>query len=78
MLLDPQDEVIVRSTVDLGHNLGLAVVAEGVESLDVLDRLRSIGCDVAQGYVISQPLLAAELVGWLEGAATRAWQRAAD
>ena len=78
MLLDPQDEVIVRSTVDLGHNLGLAVVAEGVESLDVLDRLRSIGCDVAQGYVISQPLLADQLVGWLQGATTQAWQRTAD
>lgn len=78
MLIDPQDEVIVRSTVDLGHNLGLAVVAEGVESFDVLDRLREFGCDVAQGYVISEPLHADDLMGWLEAATDRAWQSAAD
>jgi len=78
MLIDPQDEVIVRSTVDLGHNLGLAVVAEGVESFDVLDRLREFGCDVAQGYAISPPLHARDLVGWLQGSTTRAWQSAAD
>ena len=53
MHADPQDEVIVRSTVDLGHNLGLQVVAEGVEDRAVLDRLRDFGCDVAQGYGIS-------------------------
>ena len=78
MLVDPQDEVIVRSTIDLGHNLGLAVVAEGVESFEVLDRLRKFGCDVAQGYVISEPLQARDLVGWLERSTTRAWQSAAD
>jgi diguanylate cyclase (GGDEF)-like protein len=61
MLTDPQDEVIVRSTVDLGHNLGLQVVAEGVENRAVLDRLREFGCDVAQGYAISAPLSREEL-----------------
>jgi diguanylate cyclase (GGDEF)-like protein len=66
MLTDPQDEVIVRSTVDLGHNLGLLVVAEGVESIPILDRLRDIGCDVAQGYCISEPVLASDLIGWLQ------------
>jgi diguanylate cyclase (GGDEF)-like protein len=65
MLTDPQDEVIVRSTVDLGHNLGLLVVAEGVENLSVLERLRSIGCDEAQGYAISEPVASDNLVGWL-------------
>jgi EAL domain-containing protein (putative c-di-GMP-specific phosphodiesterase class I) len=68
MLTDPQDEVIVRSTVDLGHNLGLLVVAEGVESMPVLERLRSIGCDEAQGFAISAPVAADELVGWLRRA----------
>jgi diguanylate cyclase (GGDEF)-like protein len=68
MLTDPQDEVIVRSTVDLGHNLGLLVVAEGVESMPVLEHLRSMGCDEAQGFAISQPLAADELVGWLRRA----------
>jgi diguanylate cyclase (GGDEF)-like protein len=70
MLTDPQDEVIVRSTVDLGHNLDLLVVAEGVESLAVLERLRDIGCDVAQGYYVSQPLGADALLDWLHKAAS--------
>ncbi|MFP5489545.1 MAG: putative bifunctional diguanylate cyclase/phosphodiesterase [Acidimicrobiia bacterium] len=65
MLDDPQDEVIVRSTIDLGHNLGLKVVAEGVESLAVLDKLRDFGCDVAQGYAIAQPMSADELVAFV-------------
>ncbi len=68
MLTDPQDEVIVRSTVDLGHNLGLLVVAEGVESLPVLERLCSIGCDEAQGYAISEPVAADQLVEWVRRA----------
>jgi diguanylate cyclase (GGDEF)-like protein len=67
MLSDPQDEVIVRSTVDLGHNLGLRVVAEGVEDRACLDRLREIGCDVAQGYAISRPLTFDELPDWVRG-----------
>ena len=65
MLSDPQDEVIVRSTVDLGHNLGLRVVAEGVEDRACLDRLTEIGCDVAQGYAISRPLTLDELPQWV-------------
>jgi diguanylate cyclase (GGDEF)-like protein len=73
MLIDPQDEVIVRSTVDLGHNLGLIVVAEGVETFDVLDRLREIGCDVAQGYAISEPVLSSDIVEWLQNSGHRAW-----
>ncbi|HSH10213.1 MAG TPA: sensor domain-containing phosphodiesterase, partial [Ilumatobacter sp.] len=73
MLTDQQDEVIVRSTVDLGHNLGLQVVAEGVESWQVLERLREMGCDIAQGYVISEPILASELISWLQRAADRSW-----
>jgi diguanylate cyclase (GGDEF)-like protein len=65
MLVDQQDEVIVRSTIDLGHNLGLEVVAEGVESEQVLQQLRTIGCDVAQGYAVSRPLDAAHFTTWL-------------
>ena len=65
MLADQQDEVIVRSTVDLGHNLGLQVVAEGVESFEVLRRLAEMGCDIAQGYCISEPVRATEIAGWL-------------
>jgi len=65
VLLDEQDEVIVRSTIDLGHNLGLQVVAEGVENNEVLERLREFGCDVAQGFCISRPLGARHLMSWL-------------
>ncbi len=65
VLLDEQDEVIVRSTIDLGHNLGLVVVAEGVENNEVLERLRILGCDVAQGYCISRPLAPAHFLSWL-------------
>jgi diguanylate cyclase (GGDEF)-like protein len=65
VLLDEQDEVIVRSTIDLGHNLGLEVVAEGVENNEVLDRLRGFGCDIAQGFCISRPLDAERFVSWL-------------
>ncbi|BCY08166.1 hypothetical protein L3i22_032540 [Actinoplanes sp. L3-i22] len=50
------DAIMVRSATDLGHNLGLQVVAEGVEDLATLTRLREIGCDFAQGYLLSHPV----------------------
>jgi diguanylate cyclase (GGDEF)-like protein len=59
------DAVIVRSTIDLGRNLGLRVVAEGVETAAAWRRLVALGCDVAQGYYLSRPVPAAELVSWL-------------
>jgi diguanylate cyclase (GGDEF)-like protein len=58
---------IVRSTIDLGHNLGLKVVAEGVESADGLQLLKDLGCDQAQGYFVSRPLFADDLSLWLRG-----------
>ncbi len=59
------DAAIVRSTIDLGHNLGLRVVAEGVETAETAALLRQLGCDLIQGYYISHPLPAAELGPWL-------------
>jgi diguanylate cyclase len=59
------DAAIVESTIRLGQTLGLEVVAEGVETTSALERLRGFGCDVAQGYLISRPLPAAELTAWL-------------
>lgn len=56
MTMSHRDPLIVRSTIDLAHALGLSVVAEGVESLGVLALLRVMGCDAAQGYLISPPL----------------------
>jgi EAL domain-containing protein (putative c-di-GMP-specific phosphodiesterase class I) len=64
METDPGSAMIVRSVVDLGHNLGLRTVAEGVESAAILDRLSSFGCDVAQGYYLSRPLPVPEFDRW--------------
>jgi diguanylate cyclase (GGDEF)-like protein len=60
-----RDAAIVRSTVDLGHSLGMSVVAEGVESGDVLNTLRTLQCDTVQGYGISRPMEARVLGEWL-------------
>jgi diguanylate cyclase (GGDEF)-like protein len=65
MTADGDDAFIVRSTIDLGRNLGLQVVAEGVETEAVWDQLALLGCDVAQGYYLSRPVPAAELAEWL-------------
>jgi EAL domain-containing protein (putative c-di-GMP-specific phosphodiesterase class I) len=58
------DAVIVRSTIDLGHNLGLEVVAEGVESEEALTRLTELGCDTLQGYFLGRPQ-PTEAVEWI-------------
>lgn len=60
-----QDDIIVRSTITLAHNLGLKVIAEGVENARVLDLLRSMGCDQAQGYHLCEPLSFDALHDWL-------------
>jgi diguanylate cyclase (GGDEF)-like protein len=65
MHVDANDFMIVRATVDLGRNLGLRVVAEGVEDLATFDRLAEFGCDEAQGFYISRPLSAVEFTRWL-------------
>jgi diguanylate cyclase (GGDEF)-like protein len=67
MATNEHDAVIVRSTIDLGHNLGLRVVAEGVESREIWDRLAALGCDTAQGFYLSRPITAAALDEWLAG-----------
>jgi EAL domain-containing protein (putative c-di-GMP-specific phosphodiesterase class I) len=60
------DAVIVRSTIELAHNMGLKVIAEGVENAVSLEWLRALGCDTAQGYFISRPIAALDLEAWLE------------
>ncbi|MFZ4718181.1 MAG: putative bifunctional diguanylate cyclase/phosphodiesterase [Ilumatobacteraceae bacterium] len=65
LLLEDQDEVIVKSIIDLGHNLGMQVVAEGVETEEIMNRLRGFGCDVAQGYGICRPVPFDQLLTWL-------------
>jgi diguanylate cyclase (GGDEF)-like protein len=61
MLADEDDAAIVRSTIELAHNLGLKVVAEGIESAAMWYRLRQLGCDIGQGYYLSGPLPADRL-----------------
>lgn len=60
-------EKIVRSIVDLGHNLGLSLCAEGIETQEALRFLRSLGCETAQGYLISKPVPPADLAAFVHG-----------
>ena len=62
---DEKSLTLVQGTIDLAHNLGLQVVAVGVETADQLGILRELGCDAAQGYAITPPLSGADLIGWL-------------
>jgi EAL domain-containing protein (putative c-di-GMP-specific phosphodiesterase class I) len=73
MALDNDDAVIVRSTIDLAHNIGLRVVAEGVEDKATFDLLAAMRCDSVQGFYISRPLEAGDLVAWLRQSS---WQPA--
>jgi len=65
MLKNSSDEAIVRSTIELAHNLGLRAIAEGVEDQATLDRLRALGCDRAQGFYMGLPMPLADLGPWL-------------
>jgi EAL domain-containing protein (putative c-di-GMP-specific phosphodiesterase class I) len=64
MLRSPGDEQIVRAMIDLGHNFGMEVVAEGVEDPLTLRRVKELDCDIAQGYVIARPMPLEELREW--------------
>jgi len=67
MEADKRNAAIVRSTIELGHNLGLTVVAEGVETDHELAELRRFGCDSAQGFYFARPMPAAAFERWLGG-----------
>ncbi|MEP6640766.1 MAG: EAL domain-containing protein [Gaiellales bacterium] len=69
MLTAAEKAVMVRSIIDLAHNLSVTVVAEGVEDLETMERLIEYGCDVAQGYYFSRPVPAGELREWFETSA---------
>ncbi len=64
MLDETDNEVIVRSMIDLAHNLGINIIAEGVEDQETLDRLARIGCDEIQGYFFSPPISGDEMMHW--------------
>ncbi len=66
MISNARDRIMVQKTVEMAHELGMQVIAEGVEKQEQLDLLRAIGCDIAQGYLFSRPMPANELVNWLK------------
>ncbi len=61
---DARNAIVVRSTIELAHNLGLRTVAEGIEDSFTFERLRALGCELAQGFHMSRPLPAESLVSW--------------
>jgi EAL domain-containing protein (putative c-di-GMP-specific phosphodiesterase class I) len=66
-----RDRIMVLKTIEMGHELGMHVIAEGVETQEQLDSLRLKGCDSAQGYLFSRPLAAKEMVLWLKAYRSR-------
>ncbi len=75
MLHNEDDAMIVRSTIELAHNLRLSVTAEGVEDEPTYQRLKELRCDYAQGYHIAKPMPAADLVRFLSTSSTAARYR---
>jgi diguanylate cyclase (GGDEF)-like protein len=67
LLVDPDDETLCKTIISMGHNLGLQVIAEGVESAEQLSYLKELGCDLAQGYHIGRPMTEEVLAQYLEG-----------
>jgi EAL domain-containing protein (putative c-di-GMP-specific phosphodiesterase class I) len=64
---DGEYAAVVRSAIDMGHSLGMKVVAEGIETEVAAQQLRAFGCDVAQGYLYAKPMPCEALQSWLEG-----------
>ena len=65
MIEDDNDAIIVRSTIDLAHNLGMQVIAEGIEEKEILELLTILGCDLGQGYFISRPISDDNFEEWI-------------
>ncbi|MFE5797989.1 putative bifunctional diguanylate cyclase/phosphodiesterase [Streptomyces sp. NPDC056503] len=78
LAVDTEDAEIVRCTVDLAHSLGLLVVAEGVEDDETWERLRDLGCDAVQGWLVSAAMPPAETTAWLLARGEHGWRRAVD
>ncbi|MFB7498219.1 putative bifunctional diguanylate cyclase/phosphodiesterase [Streptomyces sp. NPDC056161] len=75
LAVDTEDAEIVRCTVDLAHSLGLLVVAEGVEDDETWERLRDLGCDAVQGWLVAAAMPPDETTAWLLARGSRGWQR---
>jgi EAL domain-containing protein (putative c-di-GMP-specific phosphodiesterase class I) len=66
MMTNVRDTSIVRSTINLAHDLGLRVVAEGIETADALAMIGRLGCDEAQGHLIARPQPGPAIAAWVE------------
>ncbi|MGW1890990.1 putative bifunctional diguanylate cyclase/phosphodiesterase [Streptomyces sp. NPDC002004] len=75
LAVDAEDAEIVRCTLDLAHSLGLLVVAEGVEDDETWERLRDLGCDAVQGWLVAAAMPPDETTAWLRARGARGWQR---
>ncbi|MER7044240.1 putative bifunctional diguanylate cyclase/phosphodiesterase [Streptomyces jumonjinensis] len=75
LAVDTEDAEIVRCTVDLAHSLGLLVVAEGVEDDETWERLRDLGCDAVQGWLVAAAMPPQEATAWLRARGERGWHR---
>ncbi|MFF8829944.1 putative bifunctional diguanylate cyclase/phosphodiesterase [Streptomyces sp. NPDC015131] len=75
LAVDNEDAEIVRCTVDLAHSLGLLVVAEGVEDDETWERLRDLGCDAVQGWLVAAAMPPAETTAWLRARGEAGWCR---
>jgi EAL domain-containing protein (putative c-di-GMP-specific phosphodiesterase class I) len=71
MLEDTRAAAIVKSTIELAHNLGMTVVAEGTSSKEIWDALAGYGCDEAQGFYVAEPFPAADMGAWLKATGRR-------
>lgn len=78
LAVDNEDAEIVRCTVDLAHSLGLVVVAEGVEDDETWERLRDLGCDAVQGWLVAAAMPPHETTAWLRARGERGWRRPAE
>jgi diguanylate cyclase (GGDEF)-like protein len=74
ILNSDSDAVIVNATINLAHNLGLQVTAEGVKNAEILRKLQEYGCDIAQGYYINYPMSTSEFTQWLNNSG---WKKSA-
>ncbi|MEU6984903.1 bifunctional diguanylate cyclase/phosphodiesterase [Streptomyces sp. NPDC046324] len=78
LAVDAEDAEIVRCTLDLAHSLGLLVVAEGVEDDETWERLRDLGCDAVQGWLVAAAMPPAETTAWLLARGERGWRRPSE
>ncbi|MFF3315326.1 putative bifunctional diguanylate cyclase/phosphodiesterase [Streptomyces sp. NPDC003035] len=78
LAVDAEDAEIVRCTLDLAHSLGLLVVAEGVEDDETWERLRDLGCDAVQGWLVAAAMPPGETTAWLLARGEHGWRRPAD